>query len=102
MPRNINKRDTRIVYAIERGEAYRTIGERHGLSYERVRQIGISNGAKPPNSNRWTPGEIAVLKNLWWCKTASELADILGKTRNAVIGKVHRIGLPKTRETSHV
>lgn len=43
----------------------------------------------------WTDDRIATLKQLWGAgKTAAEIANELGGvTRNAVIGKAHRLGL---------
>ena len=43
----------------------------------------------------WTEERVAVLSQLWGSgKSASEIAEILGDTtRNAVIGKAHRLGL---------
>ncbi len=43
----------------------------------------------------WTDERVATLKKLWsQGKSASEIADVLGGvTRNAVIGKAHRLGL---------
>ena len=44
----------------------------------------------------WTEDRIAILKQLWGAgKTAAEIAEQLGGgvTRNAVIGKAHRLGL---------
>ena len=43
----------------------------------------------------WTPEKVEKLKELWGKgNTASEIAQILGGvTRNAVIGKAHRINL---------
>ncbi|MBX7146053.1 MAG: GcrA family cell cycle regulator [Alphaproteobacteria bacterium] len=45
---------------------------------------------------QWTEQRINLLKDLWGQgKSASQIARILGEglTRNAVIGKVHRLGL---------
>ena len=48
----------------------------------------------------WSEERVAVLKKMWLeGKSASEIAKELGEiTRNAVIGKVHRLGL-SNRET---
>ena len=43
----------------------------------------------------WTEDKVAMLQQLWGSgKTASEIAEMLGgMSRNAVIGKAHRLGL---------
>jgi GcrA cell cycle regulator len=42
----------------------------------------------------WTEERVEALKTLWTLgNTASEVSRRLGVTRNAVIGKVHRLGL---------
>lgn len=47
----------------------------------------------------WNDADVALLDKLWNndVKTASECAEVLGKTRNAVIGKVHRLKFRKRR-----
>lgn len=50
------------------------------------------------SSNEWTPERIAALIALWGEDiSTSEIGRRLGITKNAVIGKVHRLGLPKRR-----
>ena len=52
----------------------------------------------------WTDERIATLKKMWeGGSTASQIAEELGGvSRNAVIGKAHRMGLPKrSPATSH-
>jgi GcrA cell cycle regulator len=50
------------------------------------------------SSNDWTPERIAALIALWnEDLSTSEIGRRLGITKNAVIGKVHRLGLPKRR-----
>lgn len=47
-------------------------------------------------SNEWTPERITALIALWEeGLTTSEIGARLGITKNAVVGKVHRLGLPK-------
>lgn len=49
----------------------------------------------------WTPERIAALIALWNEElSTSEIGRRLGITKNAVIGKVHRLGLPKRRPSA--
>ena len=50
----------------------------------------------------WTPDRVETLTRLWLDgQAASVIADRLGEvTRNAVIGKVHRLGLPGRATTN--
>jgi GcrA cell cycle regulator len=47
-------------------------------------------------SRGWTEAEITTLKQLWATgkKTADQIGDEIGKSRNAVLGKIHRLKLP--------
>lgn len=48
----------------------------------------------------WTPDRIATLMALWnEGLTTSDIGRRLDITKNAVIGKVHRLGLPQRRPT---
>lgn len=48
----------------------------------------------------WTPERTAALIALWSEElSTSEIGRRLGITKNAVIGKVHRLGLPKRRQS---
>ena len=47
-------------------------------------------------SEEWTPLRISALIALWnEGLSTSEIGNRLGVTKNAVVGKVHRLGLPK-------
>ncbi len=47
-------------------------------------------------AHEWTPERIAALIALWnEGLTTSQMGLRLGITKNAVVGKVHRLGLPK-------
>jgi GcrA cell cycle regulator len=50
----------------------------------------------------WTPEQTERLKGLWASgMSARECAELLGVTRNAVIGRVNRIGMPpRERKTT--
>src|SRR3990167_6083168 len=48
----------------------------------------------------WNDENINLLKKMWADgETAEIIAPFVGKTRNAVIGKVHRLGLMAHRQT---
>lgn len=47
-------------------------------------------------SFEWTADRIEILKSLWdEGLSTSEIGGRLGITKNSVVGKVHRLGLPK-------
>lgn len=51
----------------------------------------------------WTPERTAALIALWHDElSTSEIGRRLGVTKNAVIGKVHRLGLPQRRPSPKV
>jgi GcrA cell cycle regulator len=52
-------------------------------------------------SGEWTPTRISALIALWTeGLSTSEIGHRLGITKNAVVGKVHRLGLPKRHTSS--
>jgi GcrA cell cycle regulator len=57
---------------------------------------GLSLSAAENMSEEWTPTRVSVLIALWnEGLTTSQIGLRLGVTKNAVVGKVHRLGLPK-------
>ena len=65
-------------------------------------QASIASPRAPGNGPGWTDARTERLKALWAeGLPASEIAGLLGEvTRNAVIGKVHRLGLAGRKTTS--
>lgn len=66
---------------------------------------GFLNGhTRKPNdcTAKWTDERVEILKTEWATgKSATQIAVILGGvTRNSIIGKVHRMGLPGRAEAS--
>lgn len=43
----------------------------------------------------WTPAEETVLRKLWLENSAAVIGKLLGKSRNGIISKAHRMKLPK-------
>lgn len=54
-----------------------------------------SDSPAPTTSSKWNPESLKILEEMWVAgRTASEIAQVIGRvSRNAVIGKAHRIGL---------
>ncbi len=62
-----------------------------------VGKLGLARRPRPPQPGTWTPHEIDKLRLLWaQGLTASRISSELSykHSRNAVIGKVHRLRLP--------
>jgi GcrA cell cycle regulator len=60
--------------------------------------------ASGPSPRSWPEATVEALKGLWveGDLTAAEIARQLGVSRNAVLGKVHRLGLSRSRpERAH-
>lgn len=56
--------------------------------------LNLTAASFSTGQQRWTAEETAILAGHWKSgKTAAEIARTMGKTRNQVIGRVHRCGL---------
>jgi len=53
---------------------------------------------KPPELHHWTAVDNGALRELWGTSSASKIGAYLGKTKNAVIGRARRMGLPKIQQ----
>jgi hypothetical protein len=63
-----------------------------------VREVLIRAGRRKPTppSDFWKErGRVATLKRLWGKVSCDDLAARIGTTKNAVIGKAARLGLPR-------
>jgi hypothetical protein len=60
--------------------------------------LGVPMRRGPPRKGDW-PSENEVNLRIWWDEgmIASEIGRRLGLSKNSVIGKVHRLGLPGRR-----
>jgi hypothetical protein len=84
------ERNVIIKRAIRAGAKPVAVAEFFGLSHWRVYQI-----AEPATIPRqWTDKQVELLLSMWsGHHTAQEIADALGTSRGAVLGKIWRIGL---------
>lgn len=63
--------------------------------------MGANNAGKhymhgaTARTHKWTEEQTALLRSLWGQVSAPEIAALVSKTTNAVIGKAHRLGLPE-------
>lgn len=77
------------------GVSLADIAKRFGLDEKTVTKIRIEHGFSPQPSKGWTDNEIATLKRMFAEEaSAFEIAmQLPGRSRNAVIGACHRMGL---------
>ncbi len=54
---DVAKRDTEILAAYDAGEKLRIIGEKYGITHERVRQVAIGAGRSPRRSTTKASGQ---------------------------------------------
>src|SRR5215207_10989777 len=52
----------------------------------------------PLPENPWTDAEVDTLRELWGSLSASKIGARISRTKNAVIGRARRIGLPKIQQ----
>ncbi|MES2435756.1 MAG: GcrA family cell cycle regulator [Pseudomonadota bacterium] len=66
-----------------------------------IRRMTESHSDNNFSSGGWTDEKVEELKSMWSVGvSASEIGKLLGFTRNAVIGKVHRLGLHVGKDPS--
>ena len=60
----------------------------------RAKHLGVTKRPETPQ-RRWTPKEEAIVRTQWSKKSAADIARILKRTRNSVIGKAATMGLKR-------
>ena len=88
-----------IASRIQAGESRAAIAAEFGVSRQRVSQVAITQGAKGQfMCFDWTPAAIEQLHAAWARGDATKkIGDDIGCGKNAVVGKVRRLGLPPRR-----
>ena len=80
--------------------SHRQIAKLYGMGHTTIttkaKELGLVSHLTPSGS-LFTPEMDARLTELWGMKRAKEIGEELGKTRNAIIGRAHRLGLRNIR-----
>lgn len=94
-------RDSEIRHLHSLGQSWLQIGDRIGASRQAVARAAVRMGLEMNRQNSWSQAEIDKVTPLWLDgKSASEIARVMpGRSRNAIIGIVHRLGLSRTGAT---
>ncbi len=86
--------DAKIKHAIENKISAAKLCEEIGISNTAVVLRAERLGFRFQKPDLWTDSEINELKNLWTKGlSGSQIAAVLGKSRNSIIGKAHRLKL---------
>lgn len=74
------------------GRSYPSLQSR----YQRLKRRNFS--IPTPMKNFFSKEEDDTIINLWYEYTSYELAELMGRSRNAIIGRVHRLGIDRTKK----
>jgi GcrA cell cycle regulator len=89
------ERDREIVARSRAGVSKRRLASDYGLTPERIGQILSRENGVPRASLRWPAGRDETLRALWRDGLSlSQIARQLAVSRNAVVGRAHRLDLP--------
>ena len=91
----LDYRAEKFAAMVRSGMTRRQVGARAGLTGERVAQIIEPIMGRMSFRETWKGTRDEELSERWMRgETAADIAAALGISRNAVIGKAHRLGLP--------
>ncbi len=62
-----------------------------------VRKHLIRCGVHKANCTDWSDEETETLRRMWGTASCAEIAAVIGRSRNAIIGRDYRLGLSKSR-----
>ena len=76
------------------------VGRSRSWVSRRLRYLGIPPRQFSANRAGWPDDESAQLREMWLAEDLStaQIGLVLGRSKNAVIGKAYRMGLPRKRE----
>lgn len=99
-------RRERVLELHAQNRTAKEIAEEAGLSigsvYRILKDAGLRTARKPPKpkpvaasaAQDWSEDTVSTLQALWSTgATASQIGDRIGRSRNAVLGKIHRLAL---------
>lgn len=84
-----------VKYIIENWgkESPYSMKKKFGCTWYAVCKVAEANGLELPKSNEWTEKEIELLKELSEQYHYADIADMMGKTENAIYLKARRLGI---------
>lgn len=87
--------EEQINYIVENWgkESAHSMKKKFGCSWYAVCRVAEANGLEVPTSNEWTEEDIQTLTELSDKFHYIEIADIMGKSKNAIYLKARRLGI---------
>ncbi len=91
---DLEKRDQDIIRRAKAGEHYADIARDFRLSRTRVNWIANNAGIqRDPPARTWTKRDCDIIRRYYGKIRTAEIAKLIGCTKNALIGKAHRLGI---------
>lgn len=96
-----------VAHGIRRGHVNQVTDEELAdlkSQYDRGVRLAHIDSHRSPRTKApdWSAAQDNALKAMWGRKRCADIARVLGTTKNAVIGRANRLGLPRLKEgTAH-